>query len=99
MEVSKFGCGEADECSCAACLAQIPGLLPVEPVQQSLPGFKTIPLRHADIPQYTCVRTFVFENGEFLCKCETEEAAERVRDAMSGAAANDYNAHLLASLR
>jgi hypothetical protein len=49
-----------------------------------------------DIPQYTCVRTFVFENGEFLCKCETEEAAERVRDAMSGAAANDYNVRLLA---
>lgn len=99
MEVSKFGCGEADECNCAACLAQIPGLLPAEPVQQSLPGFKVIPLHAQDVAQYTRVRTFVFENGEFLCKCETEEAAERVRDAMSGAAANDYNVRLLASLR
>lgn len=98
MEVSKFGC-EGDECTCNECQRPLPGLEPTpEPVQEALPGL-SIPLYPPKLAQYTRVRTFVFEDGEFLCKCSTEEAAERVLNAMSAAAANDYNVRLLAQLR
>lgn len=75
----------------------LPGMEPpAKPLQQMLPG---IPIAPHGIAQYTVTRTFVFENGEFLCKCEDENAAERVANAMSAAAANDYNVRLLATLR
>lgn len=76
---------------------KLPGLVPSEPEQGTLP--MNIPVLPPQIVQYSRVRTFVFEDGEFLCKCEDENAAERVLNAMSAAAANDYNVRLLASLK
>lgn len=75
----------------------LPGLEANEEVQDALP--MDLPTTMPVLRQYSRTRTFVFEDGEFLCKCEDENAAERVLAAMSGAAANDYNVRLLAFLR
>lgn len=76
---------------------KLPGIVTPEPEQVALP--MSIPEVTLKLAQYSRVRTFVFEDREFLAKCENEEAAERVLNAMSAAAANAYSARLLASLR
>jgi hypothetical protein len=101
MEVQKIVPSEGDECRCQICVTLqecLPGLEPTpEPTQETLPGL-TIPLLAPEVVSYTRTNTFVFENGEFLCKADTAEAAERIVRAMSAAAAADYNVRLLAML-
>jgi hypothetical protein len=71
----------SDECNCASC-AVIPGLLPVEPTQRSLPG---LPPPMVITKRYRAYGKEVLQDDVHYGDMIDENAANRVADAMNGA--------------
>jgi hypothetical protein len=71
-----------DECGCTACLGLLPGLVEVEPMQQTLPG---LPAPMVTVKRYRAYGKEVLQDGVHYGDMIDENAAKRVADAMNGA--------------
>lgn len=81
MEISRIAC-EGDECSCQSCQGLIPGLVPLEPVQQALPGFPAVVVRTG---RFRAAGKQVLCDGEHYGDMRDEDAANCAAAALNGA--------------